>query len=154
MPGFADIEIMAPVGSYESLMAAIQGGAGSVYLGVEHLNMRARSAANFTLADLSKIAQTASAHNVRSYLTMNTEVFDNETDLMHQILDKAKEAGISAVIAADVAVIQYARSIGMEVHISTQVNITNFEAVRFYAQFADVMVLARETNLGRVHEIS
>lgn len=154
MPGFADIEIMAPVGSYESLMAAIQGGAGSVYLGVEHLNMRARSAANFTLADLSKIAQIASAHNVRSYLTMNTEVFDNETDLMHQILDKAKEAGISAVIAADVAVIQYARSIGMEVHISTQVNITNFEAVRFYAQFADVMVLARETNLGRVHEIS
>jgi putative protease len=150
----AEIEIMAPVGSYESLMAAIQGGAGSVYFGVEHLNMRARSAANFTLTDLPKIAETASKHGVRSYLTLNTEVFDNETGLMHQILDAAKDAGISAVIAADIAVIQYARSIGLEVHISTQVNITNFEAVRFYAQFADVMVLARETNLGRVHEIS
>jgi U32 family peptidase len=150
----ADIEIMAPVGSYESLMAAIQAGAGSVYFGVEHLNMRARSANNFTLADLKKIAEIASLHHVRTYLTLNTEVFDNETGMMHQILDTAREAGVSAVIAADISVIQYARSIGLEVHISTQVNITNFEAVKFYAQFADVVVLAREINLGRVHEIS
>ncbi len=147
-------EIMAPVGSYESLMAAIQAGAGSVYFGVEHLNMRARSAANFSLGDLKNIAEIASRHGVKSYLTLNTEVFDNETELMHQMLDTAKEAGITAVIAADISVILYARTIGMEVHISTQLNITNFEAVRFYAQFADVVVLARETNLGRVHEIS
>jgi U32 family peptidase len=149
-----NIEIMAPVGSYESLMAAIQGGAGSVYFGVEHLNMRARSANNFTLNDLKKITAIATGHQVRTYLTLNTVVFDNETGLMHEILDNAREAGVSAVIASDIAVIGYARSIGLEVHISTQVNITNFEAVRFYAQFADVVVLARETNLGRVHEIS
>ncbi len=148
------IEIMAPVGSYESLMAAIQGGAGSVYFGVEHLNMRARSAANFSLGDLEKIAGIASAHGVKSYLTLNTVVFDNETVLSRQILEAAKNAGISAVIAADISVILQARSIGLEVHVSTQVNITNFEAVKFYAQFADVVVLARETNLGRVHEIS
>jgi putative protease len=139
----ADIEIMAPVGSYESLMAAIQAGAGSVYFGVEHLNMRARSANNFTLSDLRKINETASLHQVRTYLTLNTEIFDNETGVMHQILDTALESGTSAVIAAD-----------FSVHVSTQVNITNFEAVKFYAQFADVVVLARETNLGRVHEIS
>ena len=149
-----NIEIMAPVGSYESLMAAIQGGAGSVYFGVEHLNMRARSANNFTLADLTKIAKIASANQVRTYLTLNTEVFDNEAEIMHQILDTAKGAGVSAVIASDISVILYARSVGLEVHISTQVNITNFEAVKFYSQFADVVVLARETNLGRVHEIS
>lgn len=149
-----NIEIMAPVGSYESLMAAIQGGAGSVYFGVEHLNMRARSAANFSLGDLRKIAAIASENGVKSYLTLNTEVFDNETGLMRQVLDAALDAGISAVIAADIAVILYARSIGMEVHVSTQVNITNSEAVKFYAQYADVVVLARETNLGRVHEIS
>lgn len=157
MPGIKqeqEIEIMAPVGSYESLMAAIQAGAGSVYFGVEHLNMRARSAANFSLTDLKNIASTASRHGVKSYLTLNTEVFDNETRLMHQVLEAAKEAGITAVIAADISVILHARSIGLEVHISTQVNITNFVAVRFYAQFADVVVLARETNLGRVHEIS
>lgn len=149
-----NIEIMAPVGSYESLMAAIQGGAGSVYFGVEHLNMRARSAANFSLGDLRKIAAIASENGVKSYLTLNTEVFDNETGLMRQVLDAALDAGISAVIAADIAVILYARSIGIEVHVSTQVNITNSEAVKFYAQYADVVVLARETNLGRVHEIS
>lgn len=148
------IEIMAPVGSYESLMAAIQAGAGSVYFGVEHLNMRARSAANFSLSDLKNIAEIASRHGVKSYLTLNTEVFDNETGLMHQVLLAAKEAGLSAVIAADISVILFARSIGLEAHISTQVNITNFEAVRFFAQFAEVVVLARETNLGRVHEIS
>lgn len=149
-----NIEIMAPVGSYESLMAAIQGGAGSVYFGVEHLNMRARSAHNFTLADMSRIATTAASHGVKSYLTLNTEVFDNETELVGQILKAAKDAGISAVIAADPAVILQAREIDLEVHMSTQVNITNFEAVKFYSRLADVMVLARETNLGRVHEIA
>jgi U32 family peptidase len=149
-----NIEIMAPVGSYESLMAAIQGGAGSVYFGIEHLNMRARSAGNFMLADLKKITDIASQYHVKTYLTVNTEVFDNETELMQQVLLSAKEAKVSAVIAADISVILYARKIGMEVHVSTQVNITNFEAVRFYAQFADVVVLARETNLGRVHEIA
>ena len=148
------IEIMAPDGSYESLRAAIQGGAGAVYFGVEHLNMRARSAHNFTLADMARIASTAAAHGVKSYLTLNTEVFDNETELVGHILEAARVAGISAVIAADLAVILQARERGMEVHMSTQVNITNFEAVKFYARLADVMVLARETNLGRVHEIS
>lgn len=150
----ADIEIMAPVGSYESLMAAIQGGAGSVYFGVEHLNMRARSASNFSLADMKKITEIAAAHHVRTYLTLNTGVFDNESETMQRILQAAKDAGISAVIAADISVILYARSIGMEVHISTQVNITNFEAVKFYSRFADVVVMAREMNLGRIHEIA
>jgi U32 family peptidase len=149
-----DIEIMAPVGSYESLMAAIQGGAGSVYFGVEHLNMRSRSANNFSLDDLRKIVEISLANGVKTYLTLNVEIFDTEADQMHAVLDAAKEAGVSAVIAADISVIMYARSIGLEVHISTQVNITNFEAVKFYAQFADVVVLAREMNLGRVWEIS
>jgi U32 family peptidase len=149
-----DIEIMAPAGSYESLMAAIQGGAGSVYFGVAHLNMRSRSANNFSLDDLRKIVEISSANGVKTYLTLNVEIFDTETDQMHAVLDAAREAGISAVIAADISVIIYARSIGLEVHISTQVNITNFEAVKFYAQFADVVVLAREMNLGRVWEIS
>ncbi|WP_372946862.1 peptidase U32 family protein [Mariniphaga sp.] len=149
-----EIEIMAPVGSYESLMGAIQGGAGSVYFGVEHLNMRSRSANNFSLDDLNKIVDVATSNKVKTYLTLNVEIFDNETDQMHAIIDAAKKAGVSAVIAADISVIMYARSIGLEVHISTQVNITNFEAVKFYAQFADVVVLAREMNLGRVWEIS
>ncbi len=147
------IEIMAPVGSLESLMAAIQGGAGSVYFGVEHLNMRARSSNNFTLEDLKKITQISGSHNVKTYLTLNVEVFDNESGQMQQVLEAAKEAGVSAVIASDISVIMHARAIGLEVHISTQVNITNFEAVKFYSQFADVVVLAREMNLGRVTEI-
>lgn len=145
---------MAPVGSYESLMAAIQGGAGSVYFGVEHLNMRSRSANNFTLDDLRKIVSIAAKNSIKTYLTLNVEIFDGEMQLMHQVLQAAKDAGVSAVIAADVSVIQYARSIGLEVHISTQVNITNVEAVKFYSMFADVVVLAREMNLGRVWEIS
>jgi putative protease len=149
-----DIEIMAPVGSYESLAAAIQGGAGSVYFGVEKLNMRARSSNNFTLDDLRKIAEKALAHGVKTYLTVNTIIFDNEMDKLHKVIDAAKAAGISAIIASDISAIAYARSIGVEVHISTQVNITNFEVVKFYAQFADVMVLAREMNLGRIQEIS
>ena len=149
-----DIEIKSPVGSYESLMAAIQGGAGSVYFGVEHLNMRSRSSHNFTIEDLKKITEIARSHGVKTYLTMNVEIFDTDAEQMNTILDAAKEAGVSAVIAADISVIVYARSIGLEVHISTQVNITNIEAVKFYSQFAEVGVLAREMNLERVREIS
>jgi len=149
-----DVEIMAPVGSYESLMAAIQGGAGSVYFGVENLNMRSRSSNNFNLDDLRKIVRIASENKVKTYLTMNVEIFDGELEVMHDVINAAKEAGVSAVIAADISVIQYARSIDLEVHISTQVNITNIEAVKFYSNFADVVVLAREMNLGRVWEIS
>lgn len=149
-----DVEIMAPVGSYESLAAAIQAGAGSVYFGVEQLNMRARSSNNFTLDDLHAIAEKAHKNGVKTYLTVNTIVFDNELDKLHRVIDAAREAGISAIIASDIAAILYARSIGVEVHISTQVNITNIEAVKFYAQFADVVVLAREMNIGRVWEIS
>jgi len=149
-----EVEIMAPVGSYESLMAAIQGGAGSIYFGVENLNMRSRSSNNFNLDDLRKIVQIATENRVKTYLTMNVEIFDGELDKMHSVLEAAKEAGVNAVIAADISVIQYARSINLEVHISTQVNITNIEAVKFYSNFADVVVLAREMNLGRVWEIS
>lgn len=149
-----EIEIMAPVGSYESLAAAIQAGAGSVYFGVEKLNMRARSSNNFTLTDLKQITSRAHGRGVKTYLTVNTIIFDNELDKLHRIIDAAKEAGISAIIAGDMAAIMYARAVGMEVHISTQVNMTNIEAVRFYSGFADVMVLAREMNLGRVGEIS
>ncbi|MCG8523164.1 MAG: U32 family peptidase, partial [Pseudomonadales bacterium] len=126
----------------------------SVYFGVEHLNMRSRSANNFTLDDLRKIVDIASENKVKTYLTLNVEIFDGEIQQMHGVIDAAKEAGVSAVIAADVSVIQYARSIDLEVHISTQVNITNIEAVKFYSNFADVVVLAREMNLGRVWEIS
>src|SRR5690606_5063207 len=122
--------------------------------GVEHLNMRSRSANNFSLDDLKKIVRIASAHGVKTYLTLNVEIFDTEVQQMQDVLDAVKTAGVSAVIAADISVIRYARSIRLEVHISTQVNITNFEAVRFYADFADVVVLAREMNLGRVCEIS
>ena len=149
-----DIEIMAPVGSYESLMAAVQAGAGSVYFGVEHLNMRARSANHFTLDDLKEIARRCGEASVKTYLTLNTEVFDEEFDSLLHILTVAREAGISAVISADTAVIQKCRELGIEVHMSTQVNITNYEAVKFYSQFADVMVLAREMNLGRVSNIA
>ncbi|NLO01648.1 MAG: U32 family peptidase [Bacteroidales bacterium] len=149
-----EVEIMAPVGSLETLMAAIRGGAGSVYFGVGNLNMRSRSSANFSLDDMKKIGKIAAENGVKTYLSLNVEIFNNEIGQMHKIIDAAKECGISAVIAADISVIQYARSIDLEVHISTQVNITNIEAVSFYAQFADVMVLAREINLGRVHEIN
>lgn len=149
-----DVEIMAPVGSYESLMAAIQAGAGSVYFGVEQLNMRARSSNNFTLDDLKKITGIAHARGVKTYLTVNVVVFDPEIGKLHEIIDAAKEAGVSAIIASDISAILYARQIGVEVHMSTQVNITNIEAVRYYAQFADVMVLAREMTLDKVAEIS
>lgn len=145
---------MAPVGSYETLRAAIQAGAGSVYFGVENLNMRARSANNFTIGDLRKIAAIASENGVKSYLTVNTIVFDNELNKLEEIINTAKEAGISAIIASDMAAIMYARKAGVEVHISTQLNITNIEAVKFFSQFADVMVLAREMNIGRIWEIN
>ncbi|WP_372773996.1 peptidase U32 family protein [Mangrovibacterium sp.] len=149
-----EIEIMAPVGSYESLAAAIQAGAGSVYFGVEGLNMRSRSSNNFTLVDLRAIAEKAHRHGVKTYLTVNTIIFDHELDKLHDTIRAAKEAGISAIIASDISAILFARSIGVEVHISTQVNITNIEAVKFYAQFADVVVLAREMDMEKVTEIS
>ena len=148
------IEIMSPVGSYESLTAAIQAGADAVYFGVGNLNMRSRSAANFGLEDLEKICSIAHQHGVRTYLTVNTIIYNHEIDEMHQLVDAAKRVGVSAIIASDLAVITYARSVGVEVHISTQCNISNIEAVRFYAQFADVMVTARELPLRQVAEIT
>jgi putative protease len=149
-----DIEIMSPVGSYEMLRAAIQGGANSVYFGIENLNMRSKSSKNFTIEDLRKIVEICDEHGVRSYITLNTVIFDEELDLMKKIVDAAKEYGVTAVIASDAAVIQYAYSQGVEVHISTQSNVTNIEAVKFYAHFADVMVTARELNLNQVKAIT
>lgn len=148
-----EFEVMAPVGSRESLAAAIQAGADSIYFGIENLNMRARSANTFTIEDLKEIARTCDEHGMKSYLTVNTIIYDNDLTLMRKIVDAAKEAGISAVIAADVAVMSYARSIGQEIHLSTQLNISNVEALKFYANFADVVVLARELNLDQVAEI-
>ena len=149
----SEIELMAPVGSYESLMAAIQGGANSIYFGIEQLNMRSRSSNNFTIEDLHKIASICKENNIKSYLTVNTVLFDHDIKVMHKIVDAAKEGGVTAIIAADVSAIMYARTIDVEVHISTQCNITNIEAVKFYAQFADVVVLARELNLNQVAAI-
>lgn len=149
----ADFEIMAPVGSWESLAAAIQAGADSIYFGIENLNMRSRSSSNFTTDDLRTIVQQCNEHGVKSYLTINTIIYDNDLALMRTIVDTAKEAGVSAIIAADVAVMTYAYSRGVEVHLSTQLNISNSEALKFYAQFADVVVLARELNMDQVAEI-
>lgn len=148
------IEVMAPVGSYESLRAAIQAGADAVYFGVGNLNMRSRSAANFGLDDLAEIARISHEHGVRTYLTVNTIIYNQEIEEMHTLVQAAKAAGISAIIASDMAVIMYAYSIGVEVHISTQCNISNVEAVRFFAQFADVVVTARELPLAQVAEIT
>ncbi len=148
-----DIELMAPVGSYEALAAAIQAGADSVYFGVEQLNMRARSAANFTLDDLARIVATARAAGVKTYLTVNTIIYDEERETMHAIIDRARAEGVDAIIASDFAVILYAYHTGMEVHISTQSNISNTEAVKFYSQWADVVVLARELSLEQVERI-
>lgn len=144
---------MAPVGSYESLHAAIEAGADAVYFGVEGLNMRARSSVNFTLDDLRRIASICDEAGVKSYLTVNTIIYDNEIEKCHAVIDAVKESGISAIIASDIAAINYARRIGVEVHISTQVNVSNIEAVRFYAQWADVMVLARELSMEQVSAI-
>ena len=149
----SDFEIMAPVGSWESLTAAIAAGADSVYFGIEKLNMRSRSSANFTTDDLREIVRICNEHGVKSYLTVNTVIYDDDMALMHEIVDTAKSVGVSAIIACDVAVMQYANSIGVEVHLSTQLNISNVEALKFYAQFADVAVLARELNLNQVAEI-
>ncbi len=149
-----NIELMAPVGSFESLAAAIQGGANAVYFGVEHLNMRAKSSVNFTLQNLQEISTICRENNIRSYLTVNTVIYDEEKELMMQIVNAAKENNIDAIIASDLAVISYARSIGVEVHLSTQLNISNYDALRFYANYADVAVLARELNLKQVAEIS
>lgn len=144
---------MAPVGSYESLYAAIDAGADAVYFGVQGLNMRSKSSANFSLDDLRDIALTCREAGVRTYLTVNTVLYDSDIEMCHRIIDAAKESGISAVIASDIAAILYARSIDVEVHISTQCNITNIEAVKFYSQWADVVVLARELNLEQVKAI-
>jgi len=149
-----EVEIMAPVGSYESLMAAIQGGANSVYFGIGKLNMRSKSSKNFTLDDLKKIAEICKAHNIRTYITLNTVIFDQELDEMKAVVDAAKANGITAIIASDQSVIHYAFSQKMEVHLSTQSNVTNIEAVKFYAHFADVMVTARELNLNQVKAIT
>lgn len=148
-----DIEIMAPVGSYESLMAAINAGANSIYFGVEKLNMRSRSAANFTIEDLHKICSICEEHGVKSYLTINTVIFDEEFAAIDAIAEAAKAAKISAIIASDIGVISLCRSKDINVHISTQLNITNYHAVKFYSQFADVVVLAREMDLDRVAKI-
>ena len=167
MYSISDFEVMAPVGSRESLMAALQAGADSIYFGIGRLNMRAGSASSFTIDDLREIAQTCREHGVKSYLTVNTIIYDEDMDTMRQIVDAARQAGISAIIASDVAVMQYCRlshtgnvsqhsapgTQPMEVHLSTQLNISNVEALRFYAQFADVVVLARELNMEQVEEI-
>ena len=148
-----DFEIMAPVGSRESLAAAIQAGADSIYFGIEKLNMRAHSASTFTTDDLRDIAKQCDEHGIKTYLTVNTIIYGEDIALMHEIIDAAKEAGISAVIASDVAVMTYCNKVGQEVHLSTQLNISNIEALRFYAQFADVVVLARELNMDQVADI-
>ena len=145
---------MAPVGSYEALSAAIQAGAGSVYFGIGRLNMRSKSTKNFSLDDLHNIATICNEHNVKSYVTINTVVFDEELDEMRQLVDAVKSNNISAIIASDQSVIQYARQIGVEVHMSTQCNITNIEAVKYYSQFADVMVTAREVAVEQVKAIT
>jgi putative protease len=148
-----EIEIMAPSGSYESLMAGIQGGADSVYFGIEQLNMRAGSTNNFTVDDLGKIAEICRQNSVKSYLTVNVVVYDSEIPLMHKIIDAACENGITAIIASDLSAISYAFSKGIGVHLSTQLNISNIEALKFYSQWADVAVLARELNLEQVNHI-
>jgi len=147
------IELMAPAGSFESLQAALDNGADSVYFGVEQLNMRARSSINFTLDDLDEIARRCKEKNVRTYLTLNTIIYDHDLSIIKTLLDRAKQAHITAVIAMDQAVIAYARQIGMEVHISTQINITNIETVKFYALFADTMVMSRELSLRQIKKI-
>lgn len=149
-----DIEIMAPVGSYESLMAAIQGGADSVYFGIGQLNMRSKSTINFNLEDLKNISSICQENNIRTYITLNTVVFDEEIEEMKAVVDAAKSQKIDAIIASDQAVIQYANKTGMEVHMSTQANITNIEAVKYYSKYADVMVTARELELRQVKAIT
>jgi Collagenase and related proteases len=149
-----DIEIMAPVGSYESLSAAIAAGADSVYFGLGKMNMRSASAANFTIDDLAEIVRIAKENHIKTYLTLNTVIYDQEMDYMHSIVDAAKANGVSAIIASDMAVISYARKQGVQVHLSTQCNITNTQAVKFFSQYADVIVTARELSLDKVKHIT
>lgn len=149
-----DIEIMAPVGSYESLSAAIDAGADSIYFGVGQLNMRSRSSANFTFEDLERIVTTAHSHGVKAYLTVNTVIYDDEIELMHSLVDAAAKHGVDAVIVSDQSAILYARSRGLEVHVSTQLNVSNVETLRFYSQWADVAVLARELSLPQITYIA
>lgn len=153
MTSSGKIELMAPAGNFESLQAAIDNGADSVYFGVDQLNMRARASINFTIDDLQEISRRCKAKNIRTYLTLNTIIYDHDLSIIKTLLDAAKQANITAVIAMDQAVIAYARQIGMEVHISTQINITNIETVRFYAMFADTMVMSRELSLRQVKKI-
>lgn len=148
------IELMSPAGSFESLMAAIKAGCDAVYFGVEQLNMRARSSNNFTLEDLKKIAQIGLENNIRTYLTLNTILYDHDITLMKSIVDTAKLSGITAIIASDHAVMNYAKKVGMEIHISTQTNVTNIDTVEFYANFADVIVMSRELSLKQIHDIT
>ncbi len=150
----SDIELLAPAGSYESLMAAIQGGANAVYFGIEQLNMRARSSANFTKEDLPEIVRIARENKLKAYLTINTVIYNHELILMREIVDLAKEHGVTAIIVSDQAVLDYARKTGVKVHLSTQLNISNTDSLRFYSNFADVVVLARELDLEQVKEIS
>ena len=152
--GMQQIELMAPAGNFESLQAALDNGADSVYFGVEHLNMRARATMNFTLDDLPEIAKRCNAKGVRTYLTLNTIIYDHDLSIVKTLLKKAKEVGLTAIIAMDQAVIASARELGLEVHISTQINVTNIETVKFYAMFADTMVLSRELSLRQVKKIT
>ena len=153
MKSITDIEIMAPVGCWESLAAAIEAGVTSVYFGIEYLNMRSRSSANFTTQDLHTIVERCQAVGVKTYLTLNTVMYPEDLSLMREIVDHAKAAGVSAIIASDIAALQYAFASGVEVHLSTQLNIANTEALKFYAQYADVVVLARELNMDQVASI-
>lgn len=150
----SDIELMAPAGSYESLMAAIQGGANSVYFGVEQLNMRAKSSNNFSLDDLKRIVGICNKSGIKSYLTVNTILYDDDIPLMKEIILTAKESGIMAIIASDMAAINYAHTLNIELHISTQLNISNIETLRFYSRFADIIVLARELSLKQIANIT
>lgn len=147
------IEIMSPAGSFSSLHTAINAGANSVYFGIEQLNMRARAANNFRITDLPEIIRICTEKNIKTYLTVNTILYDHDLVLMKKICDAAKNAGVTAIIASDIAALQYAHSIGLEIHISTQQNVSNIEAVRFFAQFADVVVLARELTLNQIKKI-
>ena len=149
-----DIEIMAPVGSYESLMAAIHAGANSIYFGIEQLNMRAKSSNNFNVNDLKEIVKICKENNIKSYLTVNTIIYDHDLILMRKVVDAARNSGVTAIIASDLAVIQYANSIGIEVHASTQLNVSNIESLKFYSQFCDVIVTARELSLKQVAAIT
>ncbi len=154
MKDIGNIEIMSPAGSFESLMAAIQGGAGSVYFGAGQLNMRSRSSSNFSPDEIRQIVQICNEKGVKSYLTLNTIIYDNELAEMMNMVDVAKESGVTAIIASDISVMEYARGKGVEIHISTQCNITNIQAVRFYSRYAEVMVLARELNINQIAEIT